>query len=303
MKKIYEFIIGATALVVFPSMGIFGESSESSKNYNTEELKENRLNLVEEAGAGTFETRMKAITECGLGRMHYCLRVLIENLDDPNPAIRNESIRGLGFLGMEEAVEPLLKQIEKLDKELEENKKKEEEYLEKLKNEKDMTQRSYYVTIIQGLHDDYKMMLNAKAAALWAIGSIEAESAVDKIKAYIKDKEDSIRRITATAIGEIGAKSGLPILEEAIEAEKVDRVKVDMLKAYLLIDSTKTKYIDQVILLLRDDEPWVRYYAANAVYDLNLFNAHVPLKRALKIESDPMVRKALYRAFEKSAGH
>ncbi|GEM_PF-1573437 len=303
MKKILGFIIGVTALAVFPAMSVFSESSESSKNYNIDELKENRLNLVEEAGAGTFETRMKAITECGLGRMHYCLRVLIENLDDPNPTIRNESIRGLGFLGMEEAVDPLLKQIEKLDKELEENKKKEEEFIEKLKNEKDLTQKAYYVTIIQELHDDYKMMLNAKAAAIWAIGSIEAESALEKIKVYIKDKEDSIRRITATAIGEIGATSGLAILEEAIEAEKVDRVKVDILKAYLLIEPTKTKYIDQVIILLRDDEPWVRYYAANAVYDLNLFNAHVPLRRALKIESDPMVRKALHRAYEKSIAH
>lgn len=291
-------------ITILSLSNITPESSESSKNYTIDELKEHRLKLVEDAQAGTFEIRMKAISECGLGRIHYCLRPLITNLDDPDPRIRRESIRGLGFLGMEEAVDPLLKEIEKLNKEIEENETKQKSTLDKLKQEKDQTERSYYVTKMQSLENEKKAMLSAKGSAIWAIGNIEADKAIDKIKVYIKDDQDLIRRITASALGEIGSEKVLPILEEAIKEEKSDRVKVDMLKAYLENDgATKTEYIDELINMLSDDEAWVRYYAALAVYDLNLFNAHGALKRALKIESDPMVRKALYRAYEKSIYH
>lgn len=301
--KIYKSAILLITLGVLSTSGLFAESSESSKNYNIDQLQEHRLRLVEDAQAGSFDTRMKAISECGLGRIHYCLRALINNLEDSNPTIRRESIRGLGFLGMEEAVEPLLSQIKKLDKEIKENEEKQKSMLEKLKNEKDPTERSYYVTTIQSLEERHKNMLSAKGSAIWAIGNIEAEKAVENIKGFITDEKDLIRRVTAVALGEIGTSEVLPILEEAIKAEKKDRVKVDMLKAYLFNDPTKTEYINELIKMLADDEVWVRYYAALAVDDLNLFNAHAALKRALKIESDPMVRRALYKAYEKSMYH
>ena len=80
---------------------------------DTPEKAEYRRNLAENARAALIEKRLHAIGECGTSRFTICYRALVDNLQDPEPEIREQSIRALGKLNIKDAAEPLTAHLDK----------------------------------------------------------------------------------------------------------------------------------------------------------------------------------------------
>lgn len=85
-----------------------------SRFYNIREYDNtpNKFILVSEAKNGFTEARIQAILECGLGRHHFCIRPLGDNLKDNNDRIRQMSARNLGFIRDERALDYLYEAAE-----------------------------------------------------------------------------------------------------------------------------------------------------------------------------------------------
>ena len=220
-----------------------------------EGIPENERIATENSQFGAPEVRLLSIRECGTGQIFICFRALRDNLQDHDYEVRIASVRGLGILGLEEAIEPLNKRLD---------------------TEKDARMRS---TII------------------WSLGMIGDAASAATVEPHVGDPEEIIRKEAAISLGKIANKSSLQSLQNQLNAEKIDKVKVELLKSLLILQPENAEYIANMINMLKNDEAWVRYYTAKAIIDLRLKSAYRPLQRALLLESDPIVRSALHEAY------
>ena len=220
-----------------------------------EGVPESEKTATENSKFGAPEVRLLSIRECGTGKIFICFRALRDNLQDHDYEVRLASVRGLGILGLDEAIDPLNKRLD---------------------TEKDARMRS---TII------------------WSLGMIGDTASAATVEPHVGDPEEVIRKEAAVSLGKIGNKSSLASLQKQLEAEKIDKVKVEILKSLLILQPQNAEYIADMISMLKNEEAWVRYYTANAIVDLKLKSAYRPLQRALLLESDPIVRSALHKAY------
>ncbi len=243
-------------LIILFFLLLFAGIPVYSRFYNIREYSNepNKFILVSEAKEGFTEARLQAILECGLGRHHFCIRALGENLSDENPRIRKMSARNLGFIRANDALVFLYPALEKeTDTEI-------------------------------------------KADIIWAIGYIGEKESVEKIEIYLKEDKWQLRNAAVETMGNIQADSQKETLEKMLESEKNFRVRISLLTSLVQMEPQNAKYRTMLILLIKNNDPEVRYYVALSLEKLRLKEATIPLQDALQIEGEKAVRDRLRRA-------
>ncbi len=253
----------------------------AAKDYNTAKLNESRLQRAEEARYALPEQRLLAIRECGLGRLYFCQRSLIENLQDPDIEIRTKSAYSLGLLGQEISVD-YLKTL--LDKESEKLKELQKDWPTKTAEQQEefrLTRQEIYET-------------------LWAVGFIKSPKSKDVLLPYLAwEGEDfaPVRRGAASALDSLGDPASGEDIKKHLEIEKKDIIRLELYRALFQFEPTNYQYKMEVVNLLKSDEKWVRYHSAKAIHDFHIKEGFKPLEKAMLIEEDPSVRETLHQAY------
>lgn len=253
--------------------------------------------LVSKVQVGTVENRVMAIEECGTSRFKFCYRPLIENLLDPELDIRKASALSLARLQIEDAALPLFEALEKADKDITAREEELKELSDKLKQETDPVEKSVLVDNIIYKKKRYQTAVDYHANLIYAIGEAKADAASEKILPLLDDENPTIRRRTATALGKIKKEEAKEKLAAKLDNEKVDWVRVEILRALIEYEPANSKYRIQLINYLQNNDMWVRMYAARAIYDLKIYEGRIPLEKALRLEAEPMVRMQMKEAY------
>lgn len=278
LKKLFYYTLIAPVLI----STIFVANSYA-KSYNTAEVQQSRLQLAEDARYALPEQRLLAIRECGLGKLYFCQRALVENLEDPDIEIRKKSAYSLGLLGQELSIEPLQELLKKEEEEL----KKVEQYRE----EGTIAQKEEFVARRAIIYE-----------TLWAVGFIPSDKSGPLLLSYLDWQEDyyiPVRRAAASALDTLGDPQTKDGIIPKLDNEKSEIVRIYLLRTLLQFEPTNSDYKTRVIELLKSDEQWVRYNAATAISDHVIKEAYKPLENAMLLEEDAGVRRALHSAYMK----
>ena len=97
--------------------------------------------------------------------------------------------------------------------------------------------------------------IDVKAELIWALGHIRHDESAEVIRDFLLDPSERIRRVSAHCLAEMYNMESLESIKWAIENEKSDRVKVEQLKAVLLLIPGNTKFRGMMIEMLKSRGP------------------------------------------------
>ena len=138
--------------------------------------------------------------------------------------------------------------------------------------------------------------MDVKAELIWALGHIRHEESAEVIRDFLLDPSERIRRVSAHCLAEMFSMESLESIKWAMENEKSDRVKVEQLKAILLLIPSDTKYRSMMIEMLKSRDRWVRLVAVESMVELKLKEGYRPLLDAIDHEEEQMVHGAMIAA-------
>ena len=138
--------------------------------------------------------------------------------------------------------------------------------------------------------------MDVKAELIWALGHIRHEESAEVIRDFLLDPSERIRRVSARCLAEMYNMESLESIKWAMENEKSDRVKVEQLKAILLLIPGDTKFRSLMIEMLKSRDRWVRLVAVESMVELKLKEGYKPLLDAIDHEEEQMVHEAMIEA-------
>ncbi len=148
------------------------------------------------------------------------------------------------------------------------------------------------VSILLGLLENSKPVVRRHVVdALGEIAQADTWQVISELVS--RDPSFEVRSAAVKALGKIGNKQALPILERALRDEAAVRCSA-VIAIGLLGD---TKAAPALVAMLRDSAPEVRYHAVTALGKLGAKSA-LPAIQALHEDADPMVQRGVEKALE-----
>jgi HEAT repeat protein/protein-S-isoprenylcysteine O-methyltransferase Ste14 len=178
---------------------------------------------------------------------------LIGLLDDPDPALRREAARALGFIGEARAAGPLLERLR------DETADVRPTIIESLGRIRSAEAAGPLTEIVESKTKDLSRL------AAFALGRIGEEAAVGPILGFLDSPNWWDRAAAVNALGEIGSEAALEPLMERFEGEDF-RVRRSIVVALLKIGSGRA--VGLLEKALGDEDREVRLYAAEALKKL-----------------------------------
>lgn len=145
--------------------------------------------------------------------------------------------------------------------------------------------------------------IQIKADLIWAIGYIADKKSIGNIDIYLSSEHWQLRNAAADACGYLKATEKKEKLLSMLKTEEHFRVKISILSTLVIIEKSNTEHRSKLINFVRSNNPEERYYAAIALEKLKLKEAIGPLKEALEVEDEKIVRDKLRRAYFITKNH
>ncbi|MES0491636.1 MAG: HEAT repeat domain-containing protein [Leptospirales bacterium] len=140
--------------------------------------------------------------------------------------------------------------------------------------------------------------LNVKLAIIQGIGYSGFHVGASIILPYLQDSEVKLRLVTGRALAKIKAPDSLSTINNAIETEKDDLVRVTCIYASLGINVNHPENIVRLSEYFFDDSVSVRYQAARAAQDLKIKELLARLATAIEIEELPWLKNEFRLAYK-----
>ncbi|MEQ8352736.1 MAG: HEAT repeat domain-containing protein [Leptospiraceae bacterium] len=131
-----------------------------------------------------------------------------------------------------------------------------------------------------------------------ALGKIRQKESAERIVPFLDHPYPAIRQEAALALGKIGSLAALEGLERSFQKEKEPAVRIRIAFSIFLNDHTRTKYYEEILTMLKDDDVRVRLEAAKALRELALGESITPLFEARRLEESTLVRTVIDQAIE-----
>ncbi|MFN3604476.1 MAG: HEAT repeat domain-containing protein [Leptonema sp. (in: bacteria)] len=336
--KIYPFLFFVFLFIV-ESVLVAGEGDETKKFY--EKL---YITLERDLENGTAFEKINAIHYMATLRKNRFVRPLsrelLKSLDDPfyrkmaafDPYVKASIAHALGEIGRKEALDPLKKALEIVNKIITEEKEKYNQNVQKASQEKSyelfyerseigpalLSDNYVYPTspdAAWSIADDFKKFIaidpndewmqirmkgynyvNVAFFIIQAIGNIKEAEGADVLIPFLEHPYKDLKLSTILALAKIGTLKALEALEKKYEVENDDQVKARIAFAILLNDNTKGQYYKALLEYLRHPDPKVRYDVASAFRELSFGEAYYDLSDAFLLEDNPVVKKVLQQA-------
>ena len=137
----------------------------------------------------------------------------------------------------------------------------------------------------------------------WALGNIEAKSGVTALSNALRhDADDRVRETAAWALARTEDRSSVEVLGVVAEGDRSARVRGTAAWAIGQLRGNGTKAPAGLVHLLKDDSEDVRLKAAWALGQVGDSSALPAIETALHTEQSSQVRRALIRALMRSGG-
>ena len=206
------------------------------------------LNLIGDSDASVRQAAVSALNSLMPAEMS---KRIIPLLHDPDPNVRESAVKIAGYFGYSEAVSVLLE----LSRDPHERVRC--AAIEHLPYVED--RRSLEV-LSQAIKDETP---NVRAAAARALGHMDAPEVVPQLIAGLGDEDVWVRYFSARALGRQRSEAGVAALEEVIEKEKFNHVRIAALDSLGQIGGQRVARI--VGRLVTDDDPDVAHAAQVAL--------------------------------------
>jgi len=227
--------------------------------------------------------RANSAAALGSTKHNQCVPALIQQLEDDVPEVRYAVIEALGLIGDKRSAPNL---IELLDSEDVNAKTR---AIIALRNHGDERATPY----LENLLGDRESIVRRRAVE--ALGKCGNAKVADKLgKVLTLDRLSELRAAAARSLGEIGDRTSVPFLEEALRDEVAVRCHAVSSLGAIADESCSPA----LLAMLKDSAPEVRYQAASALSKLNDPNSIEPLCNALDEEKDEMVIRGLKKTLD-----
>jgi HEAT repeat protein len=152
--------------------------------------------------------------------------------------------------------------------------------------------------IVKRLQDQDELVRVAAAETLAEIGD---RSAIGSLRNAMADRSPLVRSYVAIAIGTLGDKSDVKLLQRHLNAERSERAQVGLLSALYQLGLPRA--LNRLIRLLESSDYQVRCAVANSLDSLELRAVDVgvitsSLSRSLKLETTPAARSSIGSAIK-----
>lgn len=268
-------------LIIFLLISFFLFSNNktiSSEDTSSETI----IKLIEELGDSDFLTNYYAgrkILKMGKEAVPY----LIKALDHDNGRIRLASIILLEQMKDKRAIPEFMRVFK------EKNRKERERTAVALALGR-MEAKEALDLLIEGLSENSTTI---KSACIMSLGMLKEEKAVPYLIKFVKDKEESISKISMRALQSIGDK-GIPEIEKLIDKGSFEEKLISL---EILGNIKSEKSVEVLKKVLRNDN---KYLAISSAYILSTIGEKEGKEIAINLmkDKDPKIRELAVRTLE-----